>query len=532
MTRIQNSLFLLCFMILLGFLLVPLCALLVFSLLDREGNFAGMSNFIFYLSQDSLFSTLVNTLLVSATSSAISLCAAFIVAYALLRTNMVAKKLFYIIALLPLFMPNLMYGLGLVYLFGNKGILTTMLSLQDFSIYGFVGIMISESIYLFPQSFLILYLGLQNSDYRLYEQAKIMGISPLKAFLHITLPNMRMPLFSAALVSFILCFSDFGAAVIIGGGYNVLSVEIYKQILGSQNLALGATMSVIILLPSLFAFFLLRWVESKSISVSSRATHYKIDSNKFRDICFFGVSTLILSIILCVIAAVILASVITLYPHDLSLTLKHFSLSSSLDGIATLKNSLLISVLVACLGSTLSFVFGYLLHISKSTIATSFGNFLIILPSALPGLVLGIAYLLFFNGNFLSGTFFILIACNIIHFFSLPTLSVKNALLKIDRELELASRIFGISAFSMFKGVYLPLCLPAILENFMYFFVNSMVSISALIFIYSQQSKVAAISIVHLDERGYIEEAAALAVMIACINIAAKLLFDMLKEKR
>ena len=539
--NIHSFLFIFCIVIVGIFLVIPLLFLLFYAFLDNNGNFVGLQNFRFYLSQGSLSASLKNTIFVSITSTCCGVGFALIFAYAILRTNIPYKKILYYIASFPLFVPNLMYGLGLVYLFGNKGILTTLFGLEDFSIYGFLGIIIAQSIYVFSQSFLILYLGLKSSDYRLYEQAKIMGISPFKSFLHITLPSIKLPLISAILVSFILCFTDFGTPIIIGGGYSVLSMEIYKQIIGTQNLSMGATLSLLMFIPSLIAFVILKKVEKRTQSISTKATHYRIDSNPLRDSIFFILASIPILIIIGVMFAVFLASIITLYPHDLSLTLRHFLIKSSLDGIETLGNSLIISLLSAIFGTAFTFFFAYLYHVNKNAILRNIANFLVLLPAALPGLVLGISYILFFNQPdfklaenvyvvnafyWLYGTLWILVACNITHFFSVPSLSFRNALCKVDCELESVSHTMGISRWSMFKHVYIPLCLPTILENFMYFFLNSMVSISAVIFIYSTSNKMAAITIVHLDEKGYIEEAAALAILILCINLGVKLLYD------
>lgn len=543
--NMQSFFFIICIAMLCLFLVVPLGFLFVMVFLDTNGNFVGLQNFILYLHDNTLLTSLRNTLFIALTSTCFGVGFAFICAYAILRTNLKYKKSFYNIAMLPLFVPNLMYGLGLVYLFGNKGILTTLFALEGFSIYGFLGIVIAQSIYIFPQSFLIIYLGLQSSDYRLYEQAKIMGISPFKSFLYITLPSIKFSLLSAILVSFILCFTDFGTPIIIGGGYSVLSTEIYKQIIGVQNFSMGATISIILFIPSLIAFVILKKVEKQTHSLSIKATEYKIDSHTLRDITFGIFASIPLLVVLVVMLAVLLASIIKLYPYDLSFTLTHFKMESSIDGLNTLSNSIFISLLTALFGTFFTFIFGYFNKMNKHKILNNIANFLIIAPAALPGLVLGISYILFFNKpDFeirqnlyiinifyaLYRTFWIIVICNIIHFFSIPSLSVKNALCKIDNELELVGENVGISKWSMFKRVYMPLCLPTILENFMYFFLNSMVSISAIIFIYTTSNKMAAITIVHLDEKGYIEEAAALAILIVCINFAIQFIYTLIKN--
>lgn len=531
-----------CFMAV--FLILPICYLFFQAFINESGEFMGLKNFSTYLLQDSILTSLYNTFFVSTLATIVSVGFALLCAYALARTHCFGKKLIYTIALLPLFVPSLMYGLGLVYLLGNKGIITTLLELESFSIYGAGGIIIAQSIYIFPQSFLVLYLALQNVDNRLYEQAEMMGISALQTFLHITLPGIRFGLLSACMIGFILCFTDFGTPIVIGGQFDVVSVYIYKYIIGQQNFSLGATIAIALLFPALVAFFVLKYAQKHS-EISAKATPYVIKPNKIRDRIFSALALIPLGSILIVMLAVALASIIKQYPYDLSLTLEHFAIKSNIDGLSTLLNSFLIALMTAIFGCFFSFVFVYLSHTSSSKIAQNAAHFLMILPSALPGLVLGLGYVMFFNkGEFeiaknlyllnpfylLYGTFTIIMFCHIIHYFSIPSLSIKQAMQKIDSDLESMGKVMGISRFAMFKSVYFPLCLPALLENFMYFFLNAMVSISAVIFLYTASNKVAAITIVNLDEKGYIAEAAALTILIVAINFGAKILFEILKK--
>ena len=544
------SLFLLCLGLFAVFFILPLVYLFLMAFLDSGQNFVGFENFRTHIFQTHIFDALKNTLIVSLSATMIGVSAALFCAYTLLRTGVGLKNFIHNAALLPLFVPSMMYGLGLVYLFGNKGILTTILLEPlnlSFSIYGAVGIIIAQSICVFPQSFILLYLALKSSDFRLYEQAKIMGISPIKQFFHLTLPSIKFALSSALLLSFILCFTDFGIPVVIGGNYMVLSVELYKQIVGQQNLNLGASIGIILLLPSLLSFFLLRRIEKNNQQeLSPKATPYKINPNALRDRIGTAALFVILSLQLAVLLAVFLASIIKSYPYDLSLTLSHFNIQSNIDGLGTLKNSLYISFATALWGTIFSFIFVYCNEILiRSSLLKNAANFFMILPTAVPGLVLGIAYVLFFNqldfkigenlylhNSFyaLYGSFVLIVLCNIVHFFSVPALSIKEAFMKIDKELGAMGKILGLSAFSMLKRVYFPLCLPAILESFIYYFLNAMVTISAVIFIYTSSNKVAAITIVHLDEKGFIEEAAALSILIVCINLMIKFTFNKIKN--
>ncbi|HFL3545263.1 TPA: putative 2-aminoethylphosphonate ABC transporter permease subunit, partial [Clostridioides difficile] len=491
--------------------------------------------------------SLKNTVFVSVISTVISLTLALVYAYALTRTKIKFKGFFKSLAMFPMFAPTMMHAIGLVYLFGNQGLVTNLLGVHV-PIYGAVGIILAQIIYVFPQSFQILYISLSSTDYRLYEASNTMGISKIREFISITIPSIKYSLISSAFVSFTLCFTDFGAPKVIGGEFNVLSIDVYKQIIGQQNMPMGATVSILLLIPAIISFIVTKKIEKNQNSyITSKSIPYKVKTNKLRDSILGGVVGIIAFGIIAVMLTVILSSLISVWPYDLRLTLEHFSMKNSIDGIKPFINSIKMSLLTAILGTSFVFLFAYLNEkTEKAPYLKSFGYFLSTLPMALPGLVLGIAYVLFFNKlefnfmdtiyiknlfNGLYGTLLIMVICNIVHFFSVAFITATTAIKKVDKELDMVAKSMGINSASILKNVTIPLCLPAVLENFMYFFLNSMVTISALVFIYTASSKVAAISIVQLDDKGSTAQAAALAVLILVTNILVKVIYEFIKNR-
>lgn len=528
------------------FLIVPLGYLSIQAFMDSRGNFVGLANFYEYLSSPALVKSLGNTIFVSLTSTVIATVLALIYAYGLRRAKLPVKWFFRAVAMLPLFAPTMMHGIGLVYLFGNKGIITNLGI--DIGLYGAVGIILAQVMYIFPQIFLILDLALSSTDYRLYEASKTMGISKVREFIHITIPSIKYALISAFFVAFTLCFTDFGAPKIVGGNFNVLAIDVYKQIVGQQNMPMGATVGIMLLVPAIVSFLVTQRVQKKqNSSINAKSLNYVIKENKKRDLILTIIAFLIAGAILSVMLSVLLASIVKLWPYDLTLTLSHYSMKNSLDGLKPFFNSILISFLTAIVGTIFVFFAAYLTENTKnSKFLKGFSHFLSILPMALPGLVLGISYVLFFNTpefnlgnklyilnyfNVLYGTMFLMVFCNITHFYSVTFITATTAIKKIDKELNMVADSLGIKGFNAIKNITLPLCLPAVLENFMYFFLNSMVTVSALIFLYTANLKVAAISIVQLDDKGNIAEAAALAIMIVLTNIIIKLIYEGIKKK-
>lgn len=528
------------------FLIVPLIYLASCAFMDSSGNFIGFANFREYLESPTLIKSFLNTMVVSLLSTTVATIFALAFAYGIRRTNIKLKWFFRVVAMLPLFAPTMMHGIGLVYLLGNKGMITNLGI--DIGLYGMTGIVLAQIIYVFPQIFLILDIALSTTDYRLYEASAVMGVSKIKEFIYITIPSIKYALISAFFVSFTLCFTDFGAAKIVGGNFNVLAIDVYKKIVGQQNMPMGATVGIMLLIPAVISFLVTQKVQKKQSSyINSKSTNYIIKKNTKRDGAFYIVCSFITICILAVMMAVVVASLAKLWPYDLTLSLEHYSMKNTLDGLKPFINSILIATLTAIIGTVFVFVCAYLTeNVKDAKFIKGFSHFLSILPMALPGLVLGIAYVLFFNTpefnlngklyilnyfNILYGSVFLMVFCNIVHFYSVTFITATTALKKIDKEINMVSESLGVKGFKSMVKITLPLCISAVLENFMYFFVNSMVTVSALIFLYTAQFKVGAISIVQLDDKGNIAKAAALSVMIVLTNILVKVIYELVKRK-
>lgn len=529
------------------FLIVPLGYLFVQAFMNMDGEFVGLTNFYEYLKSPALVQSFKNTMFVSFTSTLIATVLALVYAYGLRRSNIRFKGFFKNIAMLPLFAPTMMHGIGLVYLFGNKGLITQGLGIE-IPLYGSLGIVIAQVIYVFPQIFMILDVALSSTDYRLYEASRSMGVSKVREFFYITIPSIKYSLISSSFVAFTLAFTDFGAPKVVGGNYNVLSIDVYKQIIGQQNMPMGATVGIMLLIPAIISFLVTQKVQKKqSSSINAKSIPYEIKENKKRDRLFETFILIVALGIIGIMGTVLVASLVKIWPYDLSITLDHYSMKNSLEGLKPFMNSIVMSLLTALIGTVFVFGFAYLTEKVKGMDKIkSFAHFLSTLPMALPGLVLGISYVLFFNTpefnidnklyilnyfNPLYGTIFLMVFCNIVHFLSVTFITATTAIKKVDSELDMVAQSLGIKGASLLKNITLPLCLPSVLENFMYLFLNSMVTVSALIFLYTAKLKVAGISIVQLDDKGSTAEAAALAVLIVITNIIAKLMFEIIKNK-
>ncbi|MFC8687085.1 putative 2-aminoethylphosphonate ABC transporter permease subunit [Brevibacillus porteri] len=515
--------------------LLPLGQLFSKAFYNKNGQFIGLDNFVTYFSTPALAGSLNNTLYISAMTTLIAVTLAFLFAYALTRSGIRGKQVFRAIALLPLFAPTMMHGIALTYLFGNQGLVTTgifgLLPFHwDIDLYGPVGIILAEIVYVFPQAYLILAVSLAFADYQLYEAADTLGANHWRKFFVVTIPSVKYGIVSACFVCFTLSFTDFGAPKVVGGQFSVLATDVYKQVIGQQNMTMGATVGLLLIIPALVAFVVDRIVERKQhAAVTAKSKPYRIKENRLRDLFYSILCVSVSGFLLLLMAAVVLASFIKVWPYNLTFGLDHYDFSNVAgEGIEPLWNSILVALLTAVIGTAVTFITAY--TIEKSQVWKGLrqaGYFLSILPLALPGMVIGLAYIFFFNNpsnpfHGMYGTIWILILANVIHFFAVGFITATSALKKLDPEFEQAAESMGISQTKLLWRVTIPVCMPAIVEMAVYFFINSMVTISAVVFLYAADFKLASVSIVNMDDAGDVAPAAAMSVLIVFLNIIAR----------
>ena len=531
----------------------PLGLLLTKSFENNSGEFIGLSNFKEYFSNKNLLISLKNTFTISIASSVISLVLAFIYAYGVQRTTIRFKNIFKYIALMPLFAPTMMHGISLVYLFGRKGAVTTGFFDKlpqfafDINLYGATGIIIAEVLYIFPQIFLVLNIALSTTDYRLYEAADMLGTSNFRKFFTITLPNMKYGMISSFIIAFILSFTDFGAPKVVGGNFSVLATDVYIKVVGQNNMSMGAVVSIILLIPSVAAFFIDQKIQKKQgVVLNAKSIPYTAKENKARDIFFYIYTILICLFIISIFVTIFVSAFSKLWPYDLSFSLNNFKFYDYNGGIEIFfKNSFILAVLSGIFGTFMTFMSAYLIEKKeKKTLKDKVIYFLSLVPLALPGMVIGISYIFFFNKSYftipflnisimnpfnsLYKTIWIMVLANVIHFYSISFLTANTALKKLDKEFERVSLSMGIPWYKTFSNVTFPMCLESILEIFFYYFVNSMVTISALVFLYTSSLNLLSIAVINLDDTGEIAKASAMSIVILLTNIIIKIIYQII----
>jgi iron(III) transport system permease protein len=496
----------------------------------RPVQSTGLSNFVNYFSTPALFNSIKNSLVISIISTVITVSLAFWFAYALNRSCMRFKGFFRLVAMMPILVPSLLPGIALIYLFGNQGMLKELL--LGASIYGPIGIVIGSVFFTFPHAFIIISTALAISDSRLYEAAVSLRSTPWRTFWTVTVPGARYGLISATFVVFNLVITDFGLPKVIGGQFNVLAVDIYKQVIGQQNFEMGAVVSVVLVIPAIIAFAVDRMVQSRQVALlSARSVPYSPSPNARFDRIFLGYCVLIALFIVGMLAVCQFAALVKFWPYDLSLSLKNFQFDR-MDGggWGSYFNSIELALLTAIIGTSVIFFGAYLVEKCNGFWAgRALFQMFAMLPMAIPGMVLGLAYIFFFNNpsnplNALYGTMAILVICTVTHFYTVSHLTAVTALKQMDREFESVSASLKQPTLKLFARVTVPVCLPAILDISIYMFVNAMTTVSAVVFLYSPKTTLASIAVLNMDDAGDIAPAAAMGMMIFYTNAAARIL--------
>lgn len=531
----QLGLLALCALLLLG-LGGPLAALLA-QAFSQGGQGGAFAHFWAYLGSPGLLSSLWNSLWVSVMVTLIVLPLAFVFAYGLTRSAMPAKGLLRSISLLPLLAPSLLSAISLIYWFGNQGVAKSLLQALGFeSIYGAPGLVLAQCFAVFPHVLMVLVTALSLADARLYESADAMGASAWRKFITITLPGAKYGLVSAALLSFTLVITDFGVPKVIGGDFNVLATDVFKLVIGQQDFQRGAVVALLLLTPAALSFGVDHWLQRRQTAMlGARAVALVPKRSRGFDALMLAFCALIAALMLAMFLMAVYASFVKLWPYNLSLSLDHYVVGIVDAELGdALFNSLKLAAGSALLGPLLVFLGAYLLEKTRGLAPLrSLVRLLASLPMAVPGLVLGLGYIFFFNApanplNFLYQSGALLVLCTVVHFYTTGHMTMVTALKALDPEFEAVSASLKVPFYTTLWRVTLPICLPTLIEVSRYFFVNAMTTVSAVVFLYSPDTKLASVAILNLDEAGEIGAATAMAVLIVGVSLAVNCLYLLL----
>lgn len=527
-------------MLLNGMILVPLVGLVLFfvyplitvawhSLLLRDGSF-GFGNYTAIMDTPGLLQATVNSVILGAATTVVCIVLGFAIAYSMERSAMRGKQVIRGALNLPLLAPSLVQGIGLLFILGRGGLVARWTG-WDMNIYGFWGLLIADVFWALPQVVMILQAALRNADARYYDAAEVMGASSWRQFFDITLPNTKFGLLSAAFVAFVLTITDFGNAFVIGGNFNVLAMEIYNQVVGQLDFGMGSVVGIMLLLPSLVAVYIQRVASQRQFGGTAVGLIPMTPKpSAKRELILGTICWATAAIIVAVVAVVVFASFVRLWPYDMSLTLHNYSVDVS-SGYSSLWTSLKISIGAAVIGVLVLFMLAFGVRHRTGALA-KFTYFLAMMPVGVPGLVIGIAYIFAFNADasplyVLYGTAALIAICNLYHYHTQGFLTMMTGMRAVPAELEDAVTCLGGGLRHVLRDAVLPFMLPTAISVFFYLFMRSMVTLSAVIFLVTASLNVAAVTVMKLEHAGFVTQAAAFSTWIMIVVAAAMLIMKL-----
>lgn len=507
-----------------AFLAVPIIRLLGESFVQDAGW--GMENYTAVLTGKGFVEAFGNSIVISLTSAVISTVLAFFLAYSIQYTNLGVKykKLIRLLAVLPMLLPTITYGFAIIYSFGKQGLLTKLIGTQFFDIYGFGGLLFGYVIYTLPISFLLILNTMGYIDKKFMVVSRVMGDNSVTTFFQTVFRPLLGTLAASIVQCFFLCFTDYGIPASVGGKYEVVATVLYNEMLGSiPDFQQGAVVAMLMLVPSIISIVLLRYLERYNIRYNKIST-IELQKNPLRDWFCGIVSGIILLVLVSIFLVIFVVPFVEEWPYQTSFTLEHLQAVLNDNSLTMVyRNSIFVAVLTAVLG--LLITYGAALVTARSSMKHRWKgiiNSIALITNTIPGMVIGIAYMLIFSGTPLQNTFWLMILCNVVHFFSTPYLMMKNSLEKLNSSWETTASLMGDTWMKTIVRIVTPNMKSTILEVFSYYFVNAMVTVSAVIFIAGARTMVLTTKIKELQYYTKFNEVFVLSLFILGTNLIVK----------
>lgn len=519
--------------LLLVFILLPLTAVFLRSF-GIGGDGFTLQYYQNFFQRASYFVALKNSILVGIISTTIIIAISIPFALYVTRTNSAISKVYRGVSLLPMVAPPFIFSLSLIILFGRRGFITEYINNifnTQFSIYGFTGVVVAQVLSLFPVAFMMIEGSLRSINPSLEYASRDLGASQVRTIFKVTLPLASTGIFKAALLVFVMALADFSNPIIIGGKTPFLASDAYLLVTGQQNLEMGAVLGVFLIIPSLLVFlfqtYYLKDTDTTSIDGSSGAGNAPI-SNKIKAFTF-TISTVMVVFILTMFIMVVLGAFVKIIGVNNTFTLDHFSNPSGWNFIYT---SVIVSFVAAIFSSLLGLLQGYL-TVRKNIPAKRFLEFVALFGLAVPGTVMGIGYVLVFNGPplFLTGTVFLLVMNMTFRKIGVGLGAGISRLQQIDIAMEEASADLGAGPVRTIKEIVLPFLSPAFMAGFVYTFMTSMVSVSSVIFLVSPGTNLAATYILNLASQAAVGRASAMSVILIVVVLICMGIMKWLERK-
>ncbi len=516
------------FYFLLIFVISPIFMVFKTSLiLDKQFD---LSNYRAIFSKRYYYQPFLNSMLLGVLTASAGTLLGFIFAYTITRTPIPCKRFFRLAATFPIISPPFVVALAAILLFGRSGSFTPIVEkiIGEYSIYGLGGLVLVETIAYGPIAFLVLHGVLQAIDPALEEAAMDLGASRATVFSKVTLPLAIPGIASAWLLVFIESMADFGNPMVISGNFRVLSVQAFLQITGMYDLSRGSTLAILLLLPTVTAFFLQKyWVSRKSyVTVTGKPTSATIKQLEwYIKLPVYGLCFLFTGVVFLFYGMVIYGSFQKLWGVDPTLTLQNY-IEMFQVGKDYIIDSLILSTLATPITGVLGVFIAFLI-IRKKFIGRGLMEFVSMLTFAVPGTVVGIGYILAFNQRsilfpfVLTGTAWIITLLLIFRNMPVGIRAGIAALHQIDPAIEEAATDLGATSGKTFRKITLPMIAPAFFSGLAFSFVKAMTAISAIIFVVSGKWNLITVAILGFVDNSQYAQAAAMSLLLIFIVLIA-----------
>lgn len=464
-----------------------------------------------------LVNTMYNGLFVSLVSTAIGFLFAYTDAFIKIR----AKKLFNLLAILPIVSPPFALSMSFIMLFGQRGFVThTLLGIKDADIYGFLGLSIVQILTFFPTAYLVLAGLLRQIDPALEEAARNMGASRWHIFKTVIVPLLKPGIANSFLLVFIQTVADFGNAMVIGGNFTTLAAQVYLQAMGNYDIKGGTALATVLLSISVFMFILQKyWVGSGSyVTVTGKPSRQRQLNEDFIVRLTVGVPCFLISLFIVILYVLIpYGSFVKLWGIDFTPTLQHYQYIWEL-GMKPIIDTTYLSLLSMPLTGILGMIIAFLIT-RKRFIGRGMIEFTSLLSMAIPGTVIGMGYVLAYNDPplVLTGTAAIIIFSFIFRNMPVGIRAGVASLQQIDPAIEEAAQDLGANTFKVFTSVTIPLIKSAFFSGLIYSFVRSMTAVSAVIFLVSASYNLLTVAIMSQVDVGRLGVAAAYSTVLIII---------------
>ena len=445
---------------------------------------------------------------------------AFCFAYVGLRGPGYICRPLRVLGLLPLVAPPFIFALALILIGGRSGMLTKFFHLP-FNLYGWPGVITAQVITFLPLGYLMIENVVRSLGTNLEDAASDMRASDIDILFKITIPLAAPGIIKAALLVFLMSIADFGNPMLIGGGLSFLATDAYFLWMSENNLEMAAVFCVFLVMPSLLMFILHEYVLKGKAYTTIGGKPQQSEKRQMNAKIFYPmmsvVSPVSIMIVLC-FGMILLGAFTEILMVDNSFTLTHFQ---STNGMRSLVTSLRFALSAALIAPIIGVTISYILVRKRIPFKKAL-EFMSLLGFAVPGTVLGVGYIIFFNNPplKLTGTFFLMIINEAFRNLSVSLEAGSSKLHQIDIAIEEAAVDMGASPFRTFTRVVLPLISSALVAGFVYTFMVGMIAVSAVIFLITPGNNLASLYILAVAEEGFLGMACAISLMLIVVVVA------------